>query len=91
MTNKPMEENEMEPQQQIIQPEKYNLDEKVARILREDIQGSGIRLRQPPINDDDADNWSQDKGVDSWLYVASTLIEVVRRWDRPPGESDTPQ
>lgn len=69
--------------QQAPQQPKDDLVTHVAKILREDISipyGVHIDLRQPPINDDDHDNWAEDDGLGTWLYVAASIVSAVDRY-----------
>lgn len=77
-------------------PEPLKLDEKVAAILREDIYAGSahtLMARQAPNPryPDDADSWAEVKSRNDLLYIAQTLIEVVRKWDRPPEETPHPE
>lgn len=75
-----------EPQQSQPTP-KDDLTTHIAKILREDISipyGVHIDLRQPPINEDDHDSWAEDNGLDTWLYVAQSVIDAVDRYRQEP-------
>lgn len=59
-----------------------NLIVHVAKCLREDISipfGVHIDLRQAPINNDDHDSWAEENGLDTWYYVAYSVIRSVDR------------
>lgn len=66
--------------QQAPTPKEDDLVTYVAKILREDISipyGVHIDLRQPPINEDDHDSWAEDNGLETWLYVAQSVVDAV--------------